>query len=783
MREGRDRSKTLVVLTVVLLGGPCGAAASPAGAGDAPAWGALAQAAGDATDAAAITQTASDLRASFAGAASADDLENAAAVYGALVARAQALDLPAAVFEVLAGLAEPLDLRVATRRGDLEEAAGEDEARLESLYRSDRWQKLGASRVEISYWRGWAQLARVQRGLAGEERAAVLADAERAFGRAARALAFPDRALRGLLGLGIARRERGDFEGARQNFERLQEQRAILSDPDLAAVVRYELALTAIDAGDMAHGQDLARALEREGTLTPDQWRALEARRIRAWLTAARRNGGSQRAADSVASAAARLRALLSQGGADAELAGRLIAQFPGELVGADLGPVGALLEADRAFGEEDCERALELYAVALQDDLPRDVDLGQARLRVAYCKVRAGRDDEALTDLDALIEEELSPALRADAARLLQSVAESRLAASADAGSARDLARANRAARVLLEVAPDAAGADVARIRRARELARSGRTDAALDELAAIPSESDAYVAASVERVRLRADRLDRLQRQGGSEKAMRETARSLSRDLDELSARGGKSALPPAPAQEARLAVLRARASLLQRDTPERVDAWIDAARTHPGLDEVGRLALLRVELAVLVDAGRFDAVATLLSARDESLLRAERGVWEEALADLEDVPATASLRVDGYARLERVAPEAARGGLALRRIAALREAGRSTEAVALARTQTEVDPESGDAWLEFARSLDAAGDATASPAAWRRVGGGALPGSESWWEAHLALHDAARARGEPDKACGWLEATRGTPELPAFVERLARARSACP
>ena len=138
---------------------------SPASADPAEDWSALSTASANAPDATAVTSIARQLSAALppvAGDSSADDLEAAAGVYAALVGRGQEMDLPPAALALLVELAGRLEDRVRARRERLEEAAGEDEVQLESLYRSDQWRQLSSSGVKISFWLGWAQLARVQ---------------------------------------------------------------------------------------------------------------------------------------------------------------------------------------------------------------------------------------------------------------------------------------------------------------------------------------------------------------------------------------------------------------------------------------------------------------------------------------------------------------------------------------------------------------------------------------------------------------------------------------------
>ncbi len=758
------------------------AAARPGLAAPAPDWPALSTAATGATDEAAVAKVARDLEARLPvapGDSTAADLEGASRVFGELVARGQDLELAPGVLEELVALGARLGERVKARQAFVEAQAGDDEAKLASLYRSDAWRGLSGSAVEVSFWLGWAQLARVDRGLDDPERAAALAEAERDFARAARALAFPDRAVRSLLGLGIARRERGDLEGARQSFERLRAQRAMRSDPALANRLRYELALTEIDALDMSAGQKLADELAKANAITPSQQLALEARQVRAWLRIAREQSGD-RSEQAAGEAAKLLRSLLSRGGRDADVAARLIARYASDLAGRDLGALGALLEADRAFQAGDCERALASYSLALQAKLPAEVDVPQARLRAAWCKSRTGRSEQAMQDLEALLAGGLAGEQRADAARLLQSLAESAYRSSQ---REKDLARVNRAARILLETAPEGAGADLARYREASDLAARGRTDAALDRLGKIASDSESYPAALTLRIRLEARRLEKKRRAAGPRNAaVRAAAKELARSLDEASELRARGELPPDSEQEATMAAIRCEAAWLAGEDLASVERRIADARRHEGLTEAARLEILGVEISALAAAQEIPRLVALLEARNDDTLARELPVWQERLPDLAaNAKATAALP-EIYARLLEVAPASARGELRLGRIDALRRAGRGPEAVTLARELTKDEPEWGDAWVALARSLDATGDRDAAAEVWRRVGGGASPGSHSWWEARLGLYDAALAGPEPEKACGWLEAGKELPPAPGLESRIEKARARC-
>jgi len=225
-----------------------------------------------------------------------------------------------------------------------------------------------------------------------------------------------------------------------------------------------------------------------------------------------------------------------------------------------------------------------------------------------------------------------------------------------------------------------------------------------------------------------------------------------------------------------------MRCEAAWLAGEDLASVERRIAQARQHEGLSEAARQEILGVEISALVGAQQISRVVALLGARDDETLARELPVWQERLAELAASPKAAAVLPEVCARLVKVAPKPAQGELRLAWIDALRRAGRSPEAVALARELTKDDPEWGDAWVALARSLEAAGDRDASLEVWRRVGGGASAGSVSWWEARLALYDAARAGSEPDQACGWLDAAKGMPPAPGLERRIEEARARC-
>ena len=688
------------------------------------------------------------------------ELESAADAYGQSVSKARTSNAGADALGKLLEAGAGLERRVTAQRSALEAAAGQDDAALERLYRSTEWQRLDYAEVTAGYWSAWAEVSLAQRLPAGSaERKTALTKAQKGFGRASLEFRLPGVATSSLLGLGIVKRELGDVDGAREALQAVEKALADQPSSPLLGAVRYELAVIALEQGDLDRAHALTAAIPA-GALSRDQELALLRSEAEAWLKQARAGkGGADRAA-------ALLRRLAASGSDGSRAASGLAVAYRAELRGQDLGPIGKLLAAETAFGEKRFAEARDAYADVLSDPaaLP-GIDLEVTRYKYAASLSETGDRAAALSELEKLFAGAgPGAALREPAARLYYALAAR--AAEDDPGPASE-ARAARAAERLLAAAPNAPEAAQARYRAARAREAAGKKAASIPLLEQIPESSPAYPAARVDLVRARADELQQEQNAGrvaGSE--TRPRARALASDIDTVERLTAAGRLPADPARDAALAVLRAKAAAWAADPPSAVLERVERASRSPGLDAGGRRSLLRLRLAALRADGRWKELEQLFSASDDAALRAEFPVWSEAfrsLASDEAPEPPADLVLRWSARLSPLAPAEARDTFALAEVHALMRADRAAEAATRAHGLVERSPDWGDAWLAYARALDQTPQAREAAAAWQRVAGGVPRGSALWLDAELSYARAARRAGDADGACRALATAR--------------------
>lgn len=704
-------------------------------------------------------------------------LESAADAVGKLVSRARELEVEAASFDLLLALGSDLDARARSTRERLENRAGEDEVALEALYRSDDWQRLDYSEAMLGYWMGWANLGRGQALPSGPERRAAMRAAEAAFSRSALELRLPRIAAASLFGFGVARHDLGDLDGAQRALERVESQLEGRGDAALLAATLYELALIDLQRGEVERGRAMAARIPADA-LSREQHLALMRLEAEAWLRRARSGQGGAEAAATL------LRQLVAEGGEVARLAAAEVARHWELLEGMDVGPLGDLLAAEAAFEARRFAAAGDAYARALANPaaIP-GLELATARYKFARSLAESGKRVAAADELERLLADGGGAPVRVPAAELFHSLAEE--IALADPGPPAD-ARAVRAAEILLAAAPESPGAGSARYRlaRARESGDSDGSPLAL--LAQIPASSPAYPAARLDLARLRAARLQQLEDTGRVATSQgRDAARALAADLDAVRDLIAAGRLAPEPKRDATLAVFRAKAAAWSGEAAFAVLAKVEAAEELPGLDTAGRRALLRLRLRALARAEDFGGLANALAARSDGEIRADWPIWSEALARLDALPAPPETRCAWYARLEPLAPDGARDDLSLGYARALLAGGRAGDALPRARALALAQPSWGDAWLLYARALDATGDDEEAYRAWRKVADGVEAGSSRWVEATLAAAGAARRLGDSERVCRSVSAlTRQAPELDEHQRvGLETAAAGCP
>lgn len=697
-----------------------------------------------APDAAALAKLADRLSSATPQSAEPPQLESTADALGRLITRARDVEAGAALYARFAALARELGSLVRTSRARLETAAGEDEAALERLFRSDDWQRLDYADVMLGYWSGWAELSRAQLLAPGAERRASMQRARTAFARSSLELRLPQIATASLLGIGIALHELGDLAAARRALEGLERQLAVEDPGDLSGPALYELATVAYEQGDLEAAQGFRKRLPGA---SPQQTRALLQLEAGARIARAKSGGGG------LDEAAALLRELADGGGEGARWAAATAAENWSLLEGRDVGPISALLRAESDFDAGRFAEARDGYAQVLAaPERVVGLDLATAQYKYARALAETGAEARAADELEQLLAGGGGAPVRDLAASLFYALAE-RLAA-AESGAAAD-ARALAAARTLIGARPDAPEAGAARLRVAR--ADPGR---AVEQLDRIGPDSPAYPAALLDRVRLRSAELQRREARG---RPVGDAARGLAADLDALHGLSGAGRLAPDPRRDATLAVLRAKAADWTGEAPDAVLSLVEAASSSPGLEPAERRALLRLRLRSLARAGRRAQLDALLTARSPAEIRDEWRIWRETLAALAAARAPADTLLRWYERLGPLAPRELAFDFALDRTRALLDLGRAADARAAAQALVDARPDSGDARLLRARALDATGARAEAAQAWLEIAARVEAGQPTWVRAQLAAAAASRAAGDPAAACRSVRALR--------------------
>lgn len=713
-------------------------------AGDASAFASLGRRADAASSASSLKAVQGAFRAKSGSATTPTQLVAAADALGKLVSKARDLNPPAALFDAMGADADTLLAKVRTARVALEDRAGEDEAAIEALYRSTDWQRLDYSQVMLGYWRGWAALGRGQQLDAGSERRGAMEVAQSSFSRSMLELRLPKVATASLLGLGIAQRDLGEPAAAEKTLTSLLEQLQRVPDAQLDAAARYELASMALERGDMTRAGQLIAGIPK-GRLT---------RADRLDLTRREAEGLLKRGRD-LDRAAQLLRELLAAGDPHASHAAALAERHQKALQGRDLGALGSLLEAERAFAQADYPAARRGYASALQGGSVPGLNRANVEYKYAYALAETDALSEAATILERLTAKGADGGAKTLAAPLFYSVAERMVAKDSSANAQ---ARALRAAERLLAIAPDAPGADGARYRAARGREARGNTKSSIAELEAIPEGSPAYAAARLDLVRLRGEELQRLE-QRGRHRALRDLAPRLDRDIARVRVLIRSGELAADPSRDATLAVWAAKTAFWGGEKAARVDEKIGAARAlSPGSEALR--TLLRLELRNRVKVRQWKSLDRSFVRASDDAIRRDFAIWHEGLNASKLGGAPKGQVVRWYERMTPLSPERSRETLALGHAEALVAADRAPDAVSRAEALIEGDRYWADAWIVYADALDRSGDHQSALGAWRRIAEGTESGTGPWVDAKLRAAEAARKVGDTAAACRALE-----------------------
>ncbi len=624
--------------------------------------------------------------------------------FGKLVSTARDAMAGAPAQQRLRALGDELHAACRARIRALEAATGEDEAKLEDLYRSEQWYAINYALAAVRYWQAWIDLALA--GTAGDDAARLpaLSRAERGFQSTAVRILYPGLVYGSWLGMAYVERLRGDDAAAQSRLELLAG--ALAADPGnpLAKLVADELALLAVRRGEAVSALPAGK-----GRLEPALARRLQEEAFA--LLEKRRSDGI-----AALEAAERLRRLVDAGYLDDALLARMLA-WRNELVGRDVGTIGLLLDAEYAAAHEQYETAVLKYReFAAKGGFELPIDSAPLRYNYAVALHRLGYEREAL---------EVAMQLREDravgpAARKLVFLAAERI--NRDQPGAANRAALSRAARDFLAASPDDKDAAFA------HLALAGGGDAAArTHLAA--ARRDPRTRAAVEGVRLDAAVVAFTAAAARNDLAARASAaREALAAIDALP-RAERHALP--------LRVLALQMRVASGDTGERTLRELQELQLAAGTDA----ALLRVLAWSRLRALSGDALSGYIGALGRPPSTADATELVAFLQEREQARDFATLQELAERALPAFAsqPDVARQ-LVLMRHRALTALEREQEAFVVAQEMVQAYPDSGDAWLAYAESAGRSGDTFAADRAWARIATATPEGSDRWLDATL-------------------------------------------
>jgi len=610
---------------------------------------------------------------------------------------------------------------------ELEASAGEDERKLEALFRSRQWYDINRALAQYRYLQAWLDFSLATASVDEEQRIKALARAQRGFEAASLRLLFPGIVYGSGLGLALIDRTNGDDEAAKAKLLVLE--RALAADPEspVAVAVTQELRLMTVES------DDALAWLEDGADLAPEEARVIE-ERVFVLLARQREQGvGAMEAAEL-------LRRLIAAGHLDGRLFQRLMT-YRDEIVGTDLGVLSLLVDAEFAYAYGQFEtcvfkiRELRRTGVELPFDMaPYDYHFAVALLQISL----VGEAESEVLSLEQ--RSDLPTAVALNVIKLKFVIAEAVHRKDPDAQAAAELRR--RALRYI-EALPDdpelprvyltLAKLETDEQQRQAFLALARKDKKLKDAIDALDFEAAVSrfqaITAGLDERRLAASATEALDLQGQLKKAQRET---LAVRLVVLQLR----AVLDGPEETFWEDLQALEQTVPLNNTQQRVVAW---SRLRYLLRNEGAVGIMGyLERSTVNTALQYELFSLLrafeLAGRDQELARISGAWWP---------------RLDGQTQLQRQ--------VGLMHINTLDRSGDIEAAYETTKALLALFPDSGDVWRRRAELSEATGRFFEAERAWAHMAGRAPEGSPVWLDAlgaQLALLASQPQRSE--EAC---------------------------
>lgn len=674
--------------------------------------------------------------------------------YGNLVSRTRDLDGGLDDFQQLIALGRDLRERAREKVRHLERGAGEDEARLETLYRSDLWHDINYALSAFGYWQAWGLLGIAHTTSDTRERVAWLNKAEQGFQSSSVRILYPGIVYGSWLGMGYVSRARGNDDAAEQRFRRLVQ--ALVSDPDnpVRKIAEAELTVLAIRRGEQVPisqvkdeplSPSLANVYLEEAFVLLEQHRKTQSGAIEA---------------------SKRLKRLIDAGYLNNALVSRILA-YRDEIVGQDLGLFSLYVDTEFAFAYDQYDTVVLKYRQFMErGGASMLINLQRLQYHYTVALMKVGQLHDALAEATKLREKtDLVPTVAAALPKLSFLIAR---ALYEQKDSNRNRARVLNAAEYFLAKNPEDPDISAAHL--------------VLGQLSFRPDRAKYHLREAKKDTRLKGSvGLSELKR---AITAFNQASANVDDGRQKRHARDVLAKLEALPRRMHDTPWLQAVQLQMQTvlgervvEVLERVDKLLaPVAAGQPALTADVRQVLLWTRLRAQDQVDRQGLIAWL-GGRDSKdrleqkeiysfLLEKERRAEHGDLVELIQVfyPALAGQTQD-------------QRQLRLMQLRSLTALGRHVEVLELARAMVRDFPASGDAWVAYAEAAERAGDVFAAERAWSKITSAQPDGSPRWRSGMARRLDLlARLDGRHDDLCRVIADARRYRHLATDSERAA-------
>lgn len=622
---------------------------------------------------------------------------------------------------------------LADRRLDQYEAdTHDDEAALESMYRSRVWDDMSFALAAFPYWRAWVDLELARLVKDPGEKTKALHPAQAGFKLASVQLFKPGLVYGGWLGLGLVELEAGRKDRARSIFKKLEE--ALAAEPDSPVRQALSLELRMLDA----KAGTVSAALPRRGGKVSDSDAALLKNEIFALLQDSRKTGGRP------LQAAERIKAVIAAGKLDDDLLGNLMT-YAQELASVDIGPYTDLAGGEFALQYEHWYNAMQKYAAFFKAvGSPDNLDLNPYRYRWAYAAYKADVYEPAIDVLNKLFaQRNLSEELDQNASKLLYVIFATREQRGNAAESNRK--RLREAAARFVSRSPNDPAADAARLVIAQS---SGSASQALQQMSQTTS---AQTRAEIGRTAFQI-----IARDFSAAVARGKTAQGGGLARQGIDA---WQTLPPEDKKDTFNFAMLLQMRALVDPQPDAVLKALDQIEQKGNLNNDIQRALVWSRLQLydrMSDPSRSLEFVRALAAKGIPSWQVEYLYpFIKERKDVEQRMALAALVRPAV----KAQPEMDRRFARLI-IEGMLEKKDGAAAYEASREFVKQFPKSGDGWQLLAKSAEAFGQPFEADRSWSVITNKAVPTMGIWWEGMLSRARIRTQSNRPDEACPLLQ-----------------------